>query len=356
MSQFAVTPATRLAGLCVIGAAALIGATQQQTGQQDVAIKRVEQQSGTRVTLIAVSAPLDNVVWVAGRNGTFLKTTDGGDTWKAAQVPGAEQLEFRDVHAVDGEIAYLLSIGKGDKSRIYKTMDGGAHWETQFTNRDTAAFYDCFAFWDADHGVVVSDAVNGEMVIRTTADGKHWAQVPPSSLPQPLPNEGSFASSGTCVTAVRGGHGWIGTTRGRVFRTSDYGKSWKLAFSFITANDTTGVASVAFRDRNNGFAFGGYGGRPADTLVVETTNGGAAWNIRANPPIASGIWAGSFVPAALHQGAVVVVGARGSAYTLDHAKTWTVIDTANYWGLGFAPNGVGWAVGGAGRITRFSGF
>ena len=39
-------------------------------------------------------------------------------------MPGAEGLDFRDVDAFDAETAYPLSIGEGEKSRIYKTADG----------------------------------------------------------------------------------------------------------------------------------------------------------------------------------------------------------------------------------------
>ncbi len=53
------------------------------------------QNSGTTQGLIAVSPVNARVVWASGRGGTFLLTTDGGATWKAAVVPGAETLQFR---------------------------------------------------------------------------------------------------------------------------------------------------------------------------------------------------------------------------------------------------------------------
>ena len=44
---------------------------------------------------------------------------------KPGTVPGAADLDFRDVDAVDERKAFLLSIGEGEKSRIYQTADGG---------------------------------------------------------------------------------------------------------------------------------------------------------------------------------------------------------------------------------------
>src|SRR5207247_10405784 len=75
--------------------------------------------------LCAVSA---QVAWVSGTKGTFGRTVDGGKTWQAGTVPDAEKLDFRDVKAFDDKTAYLLSIGPGEDSRIYKTLDRAKTW------------------------------------------------------------------------------------------------------------------------------------------------------------------------------------------------------------------------------------
>src|SRR5262245_4683164 len=105
-------------------------------------VTRTPQTSNTSVLLIAVSAVHDRIVWASGAQGTYIRTTDGGTTWQAARVPDADSLQFRDVHAVDANTAYLLSIGNGSQSRIYKTTDAGAQWTLQYTNPDSAGFYD----------------------------------------------------------------------------------------------------------------------------------------------------------------------------------------------------------------------
>jgi photosystem II stability/assembly factor-like uncharacterized protein len=103
------------------------------------------QNSGTNQLLISVSPVNSRVVWAAGTGGTYVVTTDGGNTWKAAVVPGAEALQFRDVYAVSDKVAYLLSIGSNPTDfRIYKTLNGGATWTIEFTNQNPSAFYDCF--------------------------------------------------------------------------------------------------------------------------------------------------------------------------------------------------------------------
>src|SRR5438067_2156997 len=100
------------------------------------------QTSNATATLRGLSVVNENIVWASGTKGTFLRTTDGGATWQAGNVPGAEALDFRDVQAVDANTAYLLSIGTGEQSRIYKTTDAGQHWSLQFQNQQAKAFFD----------------------------------------------------------------------------------------------------------------------------------------------------------------------------------------------------------------------
>ena len=64
-------------------------------------------------------------MWASGSGGTWLVTIDGGVTWRAAKVAGAEALDFRGIRAIDARTVYLMSAGSGDKSRIYKTTDAG---------------------------------------------------------------------------------------------------------------------------------------------------------------------------------------------------------------------------------------
>ena len=137
------------------------------------------QKSPTTENLRGVSALSNGVAWASGTHGTYLRTLDGGKTWRAAQVPGAETLDFRDVEAFSADVAYLLSAGPGDESRIYNTADGGKNWTLQFTNPDSKGFFDCMAFWNSDQGIALGDPVNGKFELIVTEDGgKNWKPLP----------------------------------------------------------------------------------------------------------------------------------------------------------------------------------
>jgi photosystem II stability/assembly factor-like uncharacterized protein len=217
------------------------------------------QVSGTTQGLIAVSPANSRVVWASGRGGTFVVTVDGGQTWRAGVVPGAETLQFRDVQGVSDTVAYLLSIGAGADSRIYKTTDGGATWALQFQNQNPDAFYDCFAFWTPSRGIAQSDSVNGRFPVIRTTDGATWQDIG-DNLPPALGGESSFASSGTCVAAQGRNNAWIvtgGASPSRVLATEDGGDTWTAYDSPLRGSPSAGIFSVAFRDASHGMIGGG---------------------------------------------------------------------------------------------------
>ena len=314
------------------------------------------EQSGTHKRLQAVSVVDENVAWASGAGGVYTRTIDGGFTWVAGIVPGADSLEFRDVHAIDDKVAWLLSAGPGGQSRIYKTMDGGRRWLLQFTNPDSSAFYDCFAFWDTKRGIAVSDAVDGQILIIITSNGgATWARVSPERIPPAVNGEGAFAASGTCVVTLGDRLAWIGTgagERARVFQTEDGGNNWSVVETpIMQGTSTTGIASVSFRDRLNGIAAGGdVAGRDSTgPNVVRTIDGGKSWSVAPSPSFPGPVYGIFQVPRAM---IIVAVGPRGAAYSLDDAQRWSVLDTLGYWSAGFASPKAGWLVGPAGRITK----
>ncbi|MGA8507219.1 MAG: hypothetical protein WB762_16570 [Candidatus Sulfotelmatobacter sp.] len=97
----------------LIAASATIGFAQEPWQVRQP--KLTPQKSGTTQLLIAVSPVNSRVVWAAGTGGTYVVTTDGGETWKAGVVPGAKTLQFRDVHGVSEKVAYLMSIGNNTR-------------------------------------------------------------------------------------------------------------------------------------------------------------------------------------------------------------------------------------------------
>lgn len=316
--------------------------------------------SGTSALLQGVSVVDDEVVWVSGHQGTWARTLDGGATWVTGVVPGADTLQFRDVHAQSADLAWLLSAGSGELSRIYRTTDGGASWTLQWTNDEPDGFYDCMEFWDEDRGVVYGDAVDAEYrILRTVDGGDHWERLAGDALPDVQPNEGGFAASGTCLITGDDGLAWIATgnaPEARVLRSDDWGASWTSHDTPIPGGEGAGLFSVDFAGTRLGVAFGGNLGEPdpdnpSPPRVAVSRDGGVSWSAAGQPGFEGAVFGGEFVPGSEPPG-MVAVSPGGAAYSVDLGRTWTAIDTASYWGLGFDSPRAGWLVGPNGRILK----
>jgi photosystem II stability/assembly factor-like uncharacterized protein len=312
------------------------------------------QAGNTRASLRGVSAVDARAVFASGSGGTWLATTDGGVTWSAAKVAGAEALDFRGIRAVDARTVYLMSAGAGDKSRIYKTTDAGAHWTLLYTNPDPSGFFDAIAFWDAQHGIVVGDQIQGRAEILTTDDGgATWQH---RSSPPALPNEGSFAASNTCLTLWGKRDAWFatgGTGAARVFHSKDRGVTWSVATTPMR-NDgpSAGVFSLAFADPLHGIAVGGDYSKDKDDghNIALTSDGGRTWSAPANPGPKGFRSAVVWLPG---RKLWVVTGTSGSDASADGGKSWKLFDSGAYNAMSFVAGSDGWAVGPQGRIARF---
>ena len=304
--------------------------------------------------LRGISAVSEKVAWASGTGGTVVRTTNGGDTWIAVAVPNAAQLDFRDVDAFSDKVAYVLSIGNGDASRIYKTTDGGESWTLQLANKDPKVFLDAMAFWGPDQGVAYSDSIDGQFVIFTTMDGRTWSRIGADRLPAALPNEGAYAASGTNV-AVFGEHVWIGTTASRVLHSPDRGRTWTVAQTPIPTSESAGIFSIAFRDALHGVAVGGDYKQEAEAVdnVAVTADGGKTWTLgKALSGYRSAV---AYAPRS--KASWLAVGPRGADVSHDDGRTWQPFAGARFHAFAFAPrSGIGWGVGERGSVGRLEGF
>lgn len=331
-----------LAGLCLLAAA------------PSTAFRWESQTSGVTARLRGVSAVSDRVAWASGARGTVLRTDDGGAAWRMRPVPGAESLDFRDVDAINASTAYVLSIGSGDASRIYKTTDAGATWTLQFSNAEPKGFFDAMAFWDERHGLAMGDSIDGRFDILRTTDGRTWQRVLAGSLPPALPNEGAFAGSGTNVAVLPGGRAWIGTgaaARCRVLQTNDYGATWTMAETPVAASPSAGIFSIAFRDPSHGMTVGGdYKQEQAAVSNAAATNdGGRTWTLVQG----LGGFRSAVAPVPDAPGSWVATGPSGTDVTTDDGAHWTPVAGSGYHAFSFARTGkAGWGVGEGGRIGK----
>lgn len=320
------------------------------------------QTSGVNSTLRGVSAATDKIAFATGSGGTVLRTKDGGATWTKLTLPaGAEAMDFRDVDAIDARTAYILSIGEGNKSRIYKTIDGGDTWDIQFSNADPKGFYDAMSFWDANNGIVFGDSIDGKLQMLITRDGGlFWNKIPENTLPAALANEGAFAGSGTNIAVFGKSDVWIGTGAGpkcRILHSADRGKTWTVVDTPIAASASGGIFSTVFRDKLHGIVVGGDYRKEkeaVDNLAI-TSDGGKTWTLVKEHGLSGFRSVVKHVPGT--KSTFVAVGPQGADISEDDGHTWTPIamtaPLAGFHTLAFAPGKkVAFGAGGRGAVGK----
>ncbi len=299
---------------------------------------------------------LHYIVWASGSNGVILRSTNDGGTWKQMSVPGASDLDFRDIEAFDADTAYVMSSGDGDKSRIYKTTDGGKTWKLQYSDKRPGFFLDSLACDSKTHCLALSDPVDGKFLVLATDDGEHWKELPRDKMPAALPKEGAFAASGTSIALCEHGHVYLGTGGGavaRVFHSADGGSSWKAVETPIASGNTSsGIFSVAC----GGFlvvAAGGDYKEPASAkrVAAYSNDSGETWHLAEQQPGGYRSAVGEF-----SGGDFAAVGPDGTDVSHEElggsGMHWEHTDYLNLNAVSFAGS-EGWAVGPKGTIARF---
>ena len=124
--------------------------------------------------------------WIVGSFGTILSTTDGGETWEN-QDAGVDN-NLKGVDFVDENTGWI----SGQEGVILHTQDGGATWTKQETN-SYDSLYD-IAFVDPLTGWAVGDFGT---ILHTTDGGQTWTRENAGNLP-----------SLYAIDAVDKGHRW----------------------------------------------------------------------------------------------------------------------------------------------------
>ncbi|MEL7499967.1 MAG: YCF48-related protein [Planctomycetota bacterium] len=302
-------------------------------------------------------------VWASGSKGTIINTTDGGDNWTVRTVDGAEDLDFRDIHAIDD--GTVVAMTSGTPARIYRSTNGGISWKLCYENKDERVFLDALSFWDDQNGIVMGDPI-GEAVflLRTTDGGRTWSQF--KTAPQANKGEAGFAASGTNAIAL-GTQKYLialgGAEKGdshkssRVVMTLDRGGRWFAATVPMHRTESAGIFSLCFVDEKYGVAVGGDYQQPdaTDGNYAITSDGGRTWTSPKTKQSPSGYRSGVAVSRKGREIRLVAVGPNGTDVSLDLGKKWRKISNEGFHAVDFTSDGtIGWATGADGRIGRWT--
>ncbi|MBS1535862.1 MAG: T9SS type A sorting domain-containing protein [Bacteroidetes bacterium] len=312
----------------------------------------------------SISIVDDNIAWLSNSCGTsgctairrYSRSVNGGTVWNTGVVDlGATSadLEIANIHGVDENTAFAAVFPKASSpGGIWKTTDAGTTWVKQSTAsfNDAASFTNLVYFWNANEGLAMGDPANGYFEIyRTTNGGTNWTRVGSTPALVPIdPQEYGLTNQFT----TNGDNIWIGTTFGRILKSSDRGVTWSVYQSpipdFGGGINGSGSGDMAFTDANNGLL-------QTDAYeLFATSDGGANWTaltVAADTALKNfGI---SEIPG--QPNVYISVGEdllnspnRGSAFTINGGVDWVHIpDTDEVDGgvVAFLNNNTGFASG-----------
>lgn len=319
------------------------------------------QTSGMDTNLRAVSvantpgekgAPVP-VVWASGSNGVIVDSLDMGKTWQRLGVEGGETLDFRGIVAFNAATAYAMSSGEGEKSRVYKTTNGGKTWNLQYSDNRKEFFLDTIACVSEKECLALGDPIDGKFVLLKTSDGERWNPLPTEGMPSALPAEGAFAASNTCLALSGEEEIYFGTggPAARIFHSTDGGLTWTVARTpVVQGNPSSGIFSISFDENHHVIVLGGDYKEPAfaERVAAFSLDNGKTWQLAAHQP-------SGFRSALAHvdDGRWVAVGPTGEDITTDYGAHWKHTDSLSLNAVAILDIWTGWAVGARGTIARF---
>ena len=205
----------------------------------------------------------ENIGWCVGAtgitpyDGIILKTIDGGDTWEsrifnANTPPIASGIE--DFIFIDTSTGWIIA-----GSEIFKSVDGGFVWESQFPM--ITSELNSVTFVDSVNGWVIGMAGT---ILRTIDGGENW-----EDLTDTTTNDAHLYD----VRFVTDSIGWVVGAEGAIWKTTDAGDNWTNQAS----GTTIGFEKVYFINTTTGWVVGYQG------TILYTTNGGTTWTTQPAP-------------------------------------------------------------------------
>lgn len=267
----------------------------------------------------------DNMAVIAGSRGSRIQLLITPDLKSEVSIDSLGHIyHFRDVEIRDGHTLFMAIQNPSQITEVsFDTLS------VIYENLDTTCFLDGMDFWKNGQGILFGDPMHGKhFILKSEHEGNSWERISNENIPEPIQNEAGFAASGTSVVCIGDGVGYIGWggNEVRVFKTSDYGNTWKAQLTPMPKNQSgTGIYSMAFKDEMNGVAVGGnWEYSDCDSSKIYTKDGGKTWHL------SDGVQGYRSCATYINKNTYISTGTNGTDISTDGGKSWTMLDTIGF--------------------------
>ncbi|MFL0162250.1 YCF48-related protein [Aquirufa salirivi] len=276
---------------------------------------------------------IKNEIWIGGTLGTIVHSSNGGISWKELQVPGADNLDFRDLALIDQQKVLLMSAGPADKgaAKLYYSKDHGQSWSILFEKKSGPYFFDAIA-WNQkkQEGVMLSDPMNGQFpLFKIENGGEKVKEIKITSFPTLLQREAAFAASGSSILWINGKLNLVtgGSAQARILQSQDETfTKFQVMHQSIPADSSSGFFSIGARNKSNYWVVGGnYLRLNGNNIgILESKDAGLSWHKLSDSPsfyMEKVLWTGKYW---------VVVGPSKSAAYDPKNKKWISLGETHF--------------------------
>ncbi len=162
-------------------------------------------------------------------SGSLYRTVDQGRTWQRSGIPAPSGSAFGLPTAFGRTLLEPVTLANGTFV-LYRSTDGGARWArvSALPHAVTGAA-GCYgpavsvSFPTAQDGWASAAHGGRTVVYRTTDGGRHWEPTPPHRCRRP----GFYTETSPVIQATDATHAWLLTPGDQLYTTVNGGATWR---------------------------------------------------------------------------------------------------------------------------------
>jgi photosystem II stability/assembly factor-like uncharacterized protein len=222
--------------------------------------------------VLSVHLNNDNEGWLAGGGGHIFYTANGGDSWMQQQTGTTEHLYS--IQFLDSNYGWAVGFG----GTFLKTTNGGKNWVLNKLSKDEflkVFFLDSLNGWIAGSTGYIGPYAPQGKIFKTTDGGKTWKSW---NFYSSFPGNGMGFSDAFFTTKDTG---WVISVN-EIYSTVDGGDNWnkdvksrEFYYSISFADHSTGWIAGCIPDEKEEITY----------MVKKTTDAGKTWIYKKGPNI-----------------------------------------------------------------------